>query len=186
MSAEGLRKNVLDNARAEADEILEQAEAEATAMLVSAREHAEAVAAEIVGKARREADHARTRALSTFEREIRLKTLEEKNRLLEEAFARAAAAFKSTPLNQLRGLYQTELAAIDLASSTVHVPPGAKAEFEAILAGRAGVQEDPSVQMGCVVVHADFRLDRSLAARLEEIRSEMRSQVAGMLFENQT
>ena len=45
-------------------------------------------------------------------------------------------------------------------------------------AGRARVEEDPALEAGYIVVRSDFRLDRSLAARLEEIRTELRTKVA--------
>jgi vacuolar-type H+-ATPase subunit E/Vma4 len=185
MSAEGLRKSVLDKARAEADEILERAQEEANAALASATELADQAAAETVAKARRDAERARQRALSSLERDMRLKTLEEKNRLLEEAFARAATAFKAEPVQQFRSLYQKELAPLDLTGATVLVPRGAKAEFDALLAGRAAVKEAPAIEAGYIVEHAAFRLDRSLAARLEEIKAELRSEVAGVLFAEQ-
>ena len=190
MSTEGLRKAVLEKARAEAGEILARAKSEADAALASARERAGRGAAEAVENARREAAEARERALSAVEREIRLKLLEEKNRLLAEAFSRAAQAFARLPVEELRDLFAKELEGMELRGATVHVPAGAGREFEPLLKGRAAVrqahgsavEEDASLDAGYVVVREDFRLDRSLASRLGDLKSEMRSELARLLF----
>jgi len=113
---------------------------------------------------------------------MRVKALDEKNRLLEEALSRAAREFGRLPEEELNRLYAKEMKALDLQGTTVHVPRGAAGAFEAILAGRAPAREDGSVQAGYVVVHEDFRLDRSLAARREELRTEMRTELARVLF----
>jgi vacuolar-type H+-ATPase subunit E/Vma4 len=118
-----------------------------------------------------------------LEREQRLEMLAAKNRLLEQAFAGAAEGFRGLPAERLRELYREELASTDLRDAGLRVPPGAKPEFEALLEGRARVEEDPALDAGYIVVRSDFRLDRSLAARLAEIRAEMRSKIAQLLFE---
>ena len=85
-------------------------------------------------------------------------------------------------MERLRELYRRELAGIDLQGAGLRVPRGAKADFEALVGRRARVEEDPALQAGYVVQRSDFRLDRSLAARLEEIRTELRTRVAELLF----
>ena len=185
MPAEGLRKAVIERARAEAQEILARAKSEADAARASTRERAGREAAEAVENARREAAEARKRALSAVEREMRLKLLEEKNRLLEEAFSRAAQAFARLPVEELRDLYAKELEGMELPGTRVRVPARAGREFEPLLKGRAAVEEDASLDAGYVVVREDFRLDRSLAARLGDLKSEMRSELARLLFEEE-
>ena len=182
MSAEGLRKAVLQKARAEAEEILARARDEADAALDSARTKAEREAADAVENARRESRRARERALSALEREMRLKALEEKNRLLDEAFSRAAREFARLPAEDLRTLYEEEFEGPEIRGATVRVPPGAREEFKSLLGGTAAVEEDPSVEAGYVVVGEEFRLDRSLRARLEELKAELRAELARMLF----
>ncbi len=183
MSAEGLKNAVLEKARSEAGRLVAQARAAVEQEARQAEERTRRAAAAILEQARLEASREREQTLAALEREQRLQTLAAKNRLLEQAFARAAEGFRGLPRERLRELYRAELAAIQLQDASLRVPRGAKAEFEALLGGRARVEEDPALEAGYIVVRSDFRLDRSLAARLEEIRAEMRPKIAALLFE---
>ena len=182
MSAEGLKKAVLDAARGEADQIVAQARSSAETVRKQALEQAERTAASQLEHTRQQSAQESQQAMAERERGIRLETLSAKNQLLEQAFKRAAEAFHALPLDQLKNQYRGELAALDLQDAVVHVPHRAKAEFESLVGGRCQVAEDPSLDAGFVVAHRDFRLDRSLAARLEELRTELRTQVAELLF----
>ena len=186
MSAEGLKKAVLERARAEADEILSRARGEVETTIAAARERAERSAKEAVEKAERESGEARSRAVSSVEREIHMKALEGKNRLLDEAFSRAAGGFAGLPFEEIRELYRKELEGLDLQGATVCVPPGAKKEFKSLLGGAARIEEDASLEAGYMILHEDFRLDRSIEARLEELKRQMRSELAQMLFAEET
>jgi vacuolar-type H+-ATPase subunit E/Vma4 len=182
MSAEGLQRSVLDKARSEAAGILERARAESEASRTLVLSEAQKSAAELVLAARQKSAVERQQALAAQERETRLETLSAKNRLLDEAFQQAAAAFKQLPAKDLRALYSQELDTIDLKDATVYVPRQTRSDFEATLKGRARVEEDPSLEAGFLVARKDYRLDRSLAARMEEIRAELRPRVAELLF----
>lgn len=183
MSAEGLRNAVLDTARGEAGRLVAQARAAAEQQGRQAEGQAQRAAGAILEQARLQAAREREQALAALERERHLETLAAKNQLLEQAFARAAEGFRTLPRERLRELYRAELAATDLQGASLRVPRGAKAEFETLVGGRARVEEDSVLEAGYIVVRSDFRLDRSLAARLEEIRTELRPRVAGLLFE---
>jgi vacuolar-type H+-ATPase subunit E/Vma4 len=185
MSAEGLKSAVLDKARREAGQVLAQARASSEQGDRQAEEQSRREAAAILEQARLEASREREQALAALQREQRLQTLAAKNRLLEQAFAGAVEGFRGLPAQRLRELYREELASLDLRDAGLRVPPGAKPEFEALLEGRARVEEDPAVEAGYIVVRSDFRLDRSLAARLAEIRAQMRPKIAQLLFESE-
>ncbi len=182
MSAEGLKKAVLDRARSEAAKILAQAKSEAEANRTQMLDEARKIASELVQAARQKGAQDRQQALAAREREMGLESLTAKNNLLDEAFRQAAAAFKALPAQELLALYSRELEGIDLEAATVFVPRHARSDFEALLKGRARVEEDPSLEAGYVVARKDYRLDRSLAARMEEIRAELRPRVAEFLF----
>jgi vacuolar-type H+-ATPase subunit E/Vma4 len=182
MSAEGLKKAVLDKARGEAARIIELAMAESAAIRDRILSEARKSASALVEVARQTSAQERQQALAAQEREIRLEILTAKNRLLDEALQQAATAFKDLPAIELRALYAREIEDIDLNDATVFVPRSARSDFEALLKGRARVEEDASLEAGYVVVRKDYRLDRSLGARMEEIRAEMRPRVAELLF----
>jgi V/A-type H+-transporting ATPase subunit E len=183
MSAEGLKNAVLQTARREAERLVAQAQAAAEKEDRQAAEQARRAAGAVLEQARLEAAREREQALAALEREQRLERLEAKNRLLEQAFARAAEGFRALPRERLRELYRAELAGIDLQGASLRVPRGAKAEFEPLVGGRAAVEEDAALDAGYIVERNDFRLDRSLAARLADIRAEMRPKIAELLFE---
>jgi len=182
MSAEGLKKAVLERARSEAAVILARARAEIEASRAQALDEARKSAEQIVLAARQKSARDRQQALAAQEREMGLESLAARNRLLDEAFKQAEAAFKALPAGELRALYSRELRGLDLEGATVFVPLHARSEFEALLNGRARAEEDPSLEAGYVVARKDYRLDRSLAARIEEMRAELRPQVAALLF----
>lgn len=182
MSAEALQKAVLEKARSEAARIIELARAESAANREQTLSEARKNASELVEGARQKSSQERQQALAAREREMRLESLVAKNRLLDEAFQQAAAAFKDLPAAKLRALYGRELEDIDLKDATVFVPRQARSDFQALLNGRARIEEDASLEAGYLVVRKDYRLDRSLAARMEEIRAEIRPRVAQLLF----
>ena len=183
MSAEGLKNAVLETARREAGQLVAQARTAAEQEDKQAAVRVQRSAADALEQARLQAAREREQALAAMEREQRLETLAAKNKLMEQAFSKAAEGFRALPKDRLRELYRAELAAIDLQEASLRIPRGSKAEFEALLAGRARVEEDSALEAGYVVVRKDFRLDRSLAARFEEIRTELRTKVAQLLFE---
>jgi vacuolar-type H+-ATPase subunit E/Vma4 len=185
MSTEGLKKAVLDRARSEAAGILAQARAEIEANRARALDEARKSAEQIVLAAQQKSAQDRQQALAAQEREMGLESLAARNHLLDEAFRQAAAAFKALPAKELYVLYNRELEDLDLEDATVFVPLHARSDFEGLLNGRARVEEDPSLEAGYVVARKDYRLDRSLAARMEEIRAELRPQVAELLFGNE-
>jgi vacuolar-type H+-ATPase subunit E/Vma4 len=183
MSAEGLKNVVLETVRLEAGRLVEQARAAAEQEGREAAEQTQRKTAAILEQARLQASQEREQELAALEREQRLETLAAKNRLMEQAFARAAEGFRALPKDKLRELYRAELAAIDLEDASLRVPRGSTAEFETLVGGRARIEEDPELEAGYIVVRSDFRLDLSLAARLAEIRAEMRPRIAALLFE---
>ena len=173
---------MLEKASAEAEQIVSQARSEAENILSAAKERAARVSGDAVEKARRDAEQEQQRAVSSLQHEVRLAALEAKNGLLEEVFSRAGRQFGSIPARELKELYRKELDALDLDGARLRVSPGARGAFESLLGGRALVEEDTSVEAGYIVESEDFRLDRSLAARLQELKGEMRSELAQLLF----
>jgi vacuolar-type H+-ATPase subunit E/Vma4 len=182
MSAEGLKKAVLDKARSEAEQILAKAKSEAETNRARMLEEASNSAKEIVQASRQKSAQDRQQALAAQEREMGLESLKARNNLLDEAFRQAAAAFKALPAQELLALYSRELEGMDLEAATVYVPRQARSDFEALLKDRVRVEEDPALEAGYIVARKDYRLDLSLAARMEEIRAELRPRVAELLF----
>lgn len=182
MSTEGLKKLVLEKAREEATELLERARKRAEEIRSSARRQAERSASEIVARARAEAEASGSRARSALSRELGMRALEGRNRILDEAFERAARAFKEAPPEELQRLYRSELEGLELSGAVVKVPVGRASEMSSILEGRARVEEDPSIDAGYIVLREDFRLDRTLQARLAEARELLKTELARMLF----
>jgi vacuolar-type H+-ATPase subunit E/Vma4 len=182
MSSEALRDSVISKAREEAARLLAEAGQKAEQARQAVQAEAQKAASEILQRARQQAAQEREREVAAVERELRLHTLEEKNRLLAEAFEMAASGFRELPPQQRQKLYREELKGIDLEGATLHVPPGRRGELAGMLREKARLKEDPELEAGYIVMGRDFRLDRSLAARLDDIRGEMRPRLAAILF----
>jgi V/A-type H+-transporting ATPase subunit E len=180
MSLDGLKKAVLDKARADAREILQRAAAQAAALTAAAEKDASAAAAEIVDAAQRKAEEIRMRAVSGAQREARMKLLGERNRILDEVFERAYDVLKK---EDIAALYAKELQSMDLTGAVILVPPRDKAQFEKIIAGtEAVVEADAGIDAGCIVVREDFRIDRTLRSLLAEALEDMQADIARTLF----
>jgi vacuolar-type H+-ATPase subunit E/Vma4 len=182
MSSEGLSKAVLERARAEAQQIVAAAKKDAEASQKAAADRAERDAGDVLDRARRAAAEARSRERSSLEREMRLKALEQKNLLLERVFTDAAARFRSLPADELRSLYRGELEGVKLEGATLRVPAGGSGLFGEAQSRGARLQEDQAIDGGYVVEGADFRLDRTLAARIADLRATLRGELAQVLF----
>lgn len=83
-SLEKLHNRILSDARLKADQILKEANEKAKQILDTARQEAQKETEEIIARARVEADGVRRGILSSKLRANRLKTLGEKNRIVEE------------------------------------------------------------------------------------------------------
>jgi vacuolar-type H+-ATPase subunit E/Vma4 len=184
MPFSGVEKAVIEKAKKEAAEIAARAKKEAQAAVTSAAQRAEKEAAETTAKARSDAEEETRRAMSGLEHEMRLKGLEEKNRLLEEVIQKAAEQFKRLKPEKLAGIYGKELETTDVSGAMLMVAPGTKDLFRAFAAKGVKVAEDSAIEAGYVLVRDDFRLDRTLKTRLDEIRAEMRTELARILFED--
>lgn len=185
MTAEGLKRAVLERAGEEAEKIIAEAREKAGAIMESARKEAEGRAAEILSKASRESEEEARRELGRIERELRLEMLREKNRMVEEVLDHAAERFRNLSQTELTELFRSEVEGLDLAGAIVRVPRGMRGCCEPFAAAGADIGEDDSLDGGYVIEHEDFRLDRSLAARMNEIRAGMKTELARMLFEEE-
>jgi vacuolar-type H+-ATPase subunit E/Vma4 len=183
MSADGLKKAVLDRARAEAEGILAQAKKDAEGMAAAAGERAERVSKDVLDAAKRDAARTRAREVSALDRELRLKSLASKNALIDSVFVKAQEMFRQLPASDLGGMYAKELDAVDVAGATLLVARGASSQFASAQAKGATLREDDAVSAGYILVRDDFRLDRTLKARLDELRSTMRGELAKTLFQ---
>jgi vacuolar-type H+-ATPase subunit E/Vma4 len=186
MTVMGFKEAVLKRAHAERDAILSDARQRAEAVMASARERAEKRAGEIVSAALHDSEEEARKELGRLERELRIEVLREKNRVVEEALEKAGKKFRELSPSELHQLYGEELKEIDLTGATLLVPPGAGALFGPFAAHGAAIEEEASVVAGYVIERENFRLDRSLRARLMEIRAEMKTELARMLFEENT
>jgi len=180
-----MKKAVLDKARSEAAEILSRTRKEADDLMASAAKQARKNASAILEKARTESGEESEREIAAFERSMRLKALEEKNTLIDEVIERAGANFKALPSTKLMEFYSAELQPFDLSASTLRVPKGTGGLFAPMVAKGARIDEDAALEAGFVLVKEHFRLDRSLKARLDEVRSEIKSQIARILFQEE-
>jgi V/A-type H+/Na+-transporting ATPase subunit E len=84
---EALSRAMVSEAKAEADQILADAQAKADAIRQHAQEQAAAERAEILDRARQEADRLRGQVVATTQMKARTMELEHREKLLEKVFA---------------------------------------------------------------------------------------------------
>ncbi|MEA3346410.1 MAG: V-type ATP synthase subunit E family protein [Chloroflexota bacterium] len=93
----GLSRGVLGEARAEAREILENAEAKAERIRRQAREQAEARREEILGRAKQKTEPIRRQAIASAQLEAQRLQLESREELLRQVFSAAREELRSAP-----------------------------------------------------------------------------------------
>jgi vacuolar-type H+-ATPase subunit E/Vma4 len=184
MSSEGLKNAVLERARAEAEQLRAEAKTAAEASARSITERAEREAAETLERARRSAAETRARDRSALERETRLKALQEKNAIIERVFGEAVSRFRALAPDELRALYRSELDGLKLEGALLRVAAGSSGLFEDARSRGARIQDDAAIDAGYIIEGADFRLERTASARLRELRTALRGEVARVLFGN--
>jgi len=196
-SIRALSREVLDEARTEADQILADAKAKADIIRQHALEQAAAEREEILRRARQEADHIRRQAIASAQLQARKLQLERREKLLNNVFdavqQRLPSVQQWSDYDQIvRRLIREAVA--HLATDEVHIRADEQTqklltdEVLAELSKELGVQ----LQLGTPLEHGtgviaetvDGRrqYDNTLEARLNRQQGELRSAVYRLLM----
>jgi vacuolar-type H+-ATPase subunit E/Vma4 len=191
-----LTGSILEQARAEADRILEAAEAE----VESIRADAQQKAGEHSEKIRNEYDHKietmKRRLQIEAELEGKKQVLAAKHGLIEAVFHQAQAALSGLPEEKRVQFLAKRLAAAGMEQGGEVKAAGPKTEWMSIvkeanqLIAHAGKLsqlvfsgETPNIEGGFLLAGTGFTVDGSYRALLAEVKDEMIPVVAKYLFE---
>lgn len=194
---QALSRAVQSEARAEAEQILSDAEAKADAIRQRAREQAQAESQEILERARLEAEHLRSQRLAAARLQARKLRLERRERLLDQVFDTARQRMPTvqqwTDYDQIVRQWVRE-AVTYLGSKAARIR--ADEHTHGLLAGSAldelSQELDVQLQLGEPLEHGlgivaetmdgHLRYTNTLQARLERWQDELRGPAFRLLM----
>ncbi len=193
---EQLRRAILRQARQEAQQVLEQAEAQADALLQCATAQAEQEAQQQLAAHHQQLAQATERATAQAELEARLFLLEQREFLLDEVLARAREQLASVATWPTYPELAVQLAREAIAQ--LHAPeviletdPQAQHALDFAVLEALGAEFGVAVTLGPplseglgVVAHTPDghrRYDNTLAARLERLYPQLRPEIYALL-----
>jgi len=193
-----IASEILEDVKREAEKLVHDAERAAEEILRRAKENAEKIRGQLIAEAKRQGELERRKILSQAEMEMRTRTLQVKEELVNEAFQRALTRLKE--FTQTEGYHACLLKLIQEASErvnskdlVVYVNPRDRRWLLNVgldeLCKRFNkrlklADETISCLGGCIIRSPDGRLsyDNTLEKRLERLRDILRVQVARILF----
>lgn len=193
MSLDNVKAAVIGQAKAEADKLLQEANAVVERMLADSRAADERTAADAVRDAKLRLERDTVRQLESIQHDNRIEILSAKNKAIDEVFKRVNDKLISLSDADYIGLVSKWLGALPQdGGGQLHVNPADVAKFESVLgslnSGRSesgkftGVTADAAVRNGAVVVGAYYTVDCTLATRLNEMRETAAGELAKVLF----
>ncbi len=189
MAEDALLAALEEDARSQAEYIIEGAEAEAAALIKSAGEEAEVMLEAMLAQAARSVDRLRAEMMNNARVRASAKLIDCRRGLMEDVFERSANAFSSlerTEYGRILNLWYDELkAAWDKAGMegdlAVHVNP---VDLELIDGRGLLLKPDPAVRLGLVFVSADgrVRLENAFSTRMDKAKEDLVPRIDSILF----
>ncbi|MHC1586852.1 MAG: V-type ATP synthase subunit E [Candidatus Hecatellaceae archaeon] len=190
-----LGEEIIEEAKAEAQRRIAKAEEEARKVLEEARAEVERLVEEAKAKAREEAELAERQKLSEVRRRNALRILEEKNRLIREAFQQAYEKLKNLKFesyaNSLAKLLEVSIPA--MGSDTVEIWLN-KRDLDRqsrllknlkISEVKVSVAKKPVDTIGGFILTSPdgkIKLDQTFEARLQAAERRIKKEIAKILF----
>lgn len=193
---EKISGRILDQAQAQAREIIENARGQADAAYARAQAQAQEQAAQIVANAQREARENAARAMAAAESTLRKEMLRAKRGVIDETFIAAERALSALDDKRFTTLYHA-LVMKALTKGEEGIAPAAADAHRLGAAfvdgvntalkqrGTAAVKALPpreAIAGGLVVVDGDMEIDLSVRSVLQEVRERAEGEVAQVLF----
>lgn len=191
-----LKREILDEAQAEAERIRQEARQKAEEILREARAEAESRHARILSEGEREAADQRRRVLTSAGLDCQRDMLAAKDHLIEEAVQLALSRISQLPLDIKSGLFVRLLLA-SAETGTEEIQPAKRdsgliesllpqVNLELARMGRKGqMRIGPAVEgidSGFLVIGDGYRVDNSLGSLVLAVRDDVVPEVARILF----
>jgi V/A-type H+-transporting ATPase subunit E len=194
---ERIMERIMEGARVQADSNINQAEAEASAIIQGARIESEAEKDAILEKARAEAVERQKRILSVVELEARKRKLQAKQDMVNAAFVKALDRINNMPTEQYKQVL-ADLAAglVDEGDYEVVLPEKDKISFGVDLIGRINVrlskksirgtvklsEANAGIQSGFILRKGNVEINYSFEAMIRAQREQLEAEVVKTLF----
>ncbi|MCX7843048.1 MAG: V-type ATP synthase subunit E family protein [Clostridia bacterium] len=194
---EKIKDRILEEARRQVKEGVENAEAEAEGIIETARKEAEEKRRALIDKAKAEAENVRKRLLAVAELEARKEKLKARQEIVEEAFARAMQRLCSMPDEQ----YQAVLAdmiinSVETGEEEIILSPSDKSRLKrgfvedinqrAAAKGLKGnisiSQRSADIRGGFILKSGDVEINNSFEVIFRMKRDELEGEVFNLLF----
>jgi vacuolar-type H+-ATPase subunit E/Vma4 len=195
-SIEDLSRAIMNEARAEADEIQEKAQAAADAVRERAKSDAAGVRTQILEKAAQDSERIRSQASASAKLAARARELEQREQLLDGVFSEAAnqlaAVVRRKDYAAIAGTLVRE-AVMNLRSPVAQVRADAATQKTLGAGGLDAIAKELNVQLsfgpplesgtGVVAATEDNRLnfDNTFETRLERMKPSLRADVYRLL-----
>ncbi len=198
--AERISRRILDDARAQAGEIMAEAANKAAAMIYEAQKEAEKKEERLLERAQKEADEQKRRILGMAQLDARKEILAAKQELIEKVFqqvlVRLANLEEATYFDYLRRML---LASMRTGGETIilsprdkeRIPAGFWKDLERELADTGRVNKPSLGQAvsdiggGFILQSAGMEINHSFQALLEMQRDELEPEIAAALFKEE-
>lgn len=195
--AERINRRILDDARAQAGKVAEEAAGKASAILAAAEKEAGKRKEQILERAQKEAEEQKRRILGIAQLDARKEILAAKQELIEKAFEQAAAKLVDLEeASYFDFLRQMLLVSMKTGEEVIVLSPRDKArasakfwkslEKELKATGRKGKvtlgKESPAIEGGFILQSKGVESNNSFHALLEMQRDELEPEVAALLF----
>jgi vacuolar-type H+-ATPase subunit E/Vma4 len=195
-NVQALTRTVLNEAHAEAEQILAEAEAKAQAVRKRAQEQASAERTEILARASQEAERLRSQAVASAQLQARTAELERREKLLNSVFEAAQQQLSDMPQRADYDQIARELlrqALMSLGADTARIRADERTRTVLTDQVLTGISEELGVQVthgtplehgvGLIVQTADGHreYDNTLEARLGRLQNTLRVPVLRLL-----
>jgi len=197
MAIEGILEKITRNAEEKASAITEEGRLKRREILSRAEAQARDISERIIEEARAKAELERRRSSVSARLEHRKEVLQQKQKLVEDCFQAALEDLANLPAEEYRALIRKML--LNLVSSgdeRVLISPHDEKRIDPAFLDRindelkaAGKQGNlrlegtsPTVRGGFVLRTEEVEVDCSFGALLAQLREEVQSDVAGILF----
>ena len=194
---EALSRAILRDARVEADELQEEAQAKAEAIRQRAQTEAESERKIILEKAKQDAERLRSQAVATAQLKARTLQLEHREKLLDKVFATARARLstiqKRTDYDKLAAqLLKEAITQLNAETAEVRADEATERFLKSSAADKVSKELNAKINFGkslesgtgLMVDASGGRLhyDNTLESRLERLQSSLRSAVYQVLM----
>lgn len=179
---QNLINKLLDDAKKEASNILEQAELKKENMIKQKKDEANKRVANLIEQAKREAKQVETQAISSATINARNERLKAKGEIIDKVFELIMDKLLNLDDESYIKFLQNRLNGIELKGTETLIVPKSKQHIAKELALPINIDESKTVQSGFQVVDDRLTLNYTFTSLLDYYEDELQLMIARLLF----